>query len=83
MWGSTTSGSTATRCSGRAQRSVRCWCWPARVITVLTVALINLISELTGGIRLIVIEEEPWPQKQEQVAAGEAQPLPSDPAAGL
>jgi len=53
------------------------------LITVLTVALINLISELTGGIRVVVIEEEPWPSEREQVAADEAQPLPSDPAAGL
>ena len=31
------------------------------LITVLAVALINLISELTGGIRVTIIEEEPWP----------------------
>lgn len=29
------------------------------VLTVLTAALINVISETTGGIRLVVIEEEP------------------------
>jgi hypothetical protein len=29
------------------------------VITVLTAGLINVISEITGGIRLVVIEEEP------------------------
>ena len=29
------------------------------VLTVLTTALINLISEMTGGIRVVVIEEEP------------------------
>lgn len=29
------------------------------IITVFTAALVNLISEITGGIRLIVIEEEP------------------------
>lgn len=53
------------------------------LITVLTVALINLISELTGGIRVVVIEEEPWPRQREQVAADQADPLPSDPAAEL
>lgn len=53
------------------------------LITVLTVALINLISELTGGIRIVVIEEEPLPSEREQVAAAGGQPLPSDPAAGL
>jgi hypothetical protein len=31
------------------------------LVTVLAVALINLISELTGGIRVTIIEEEPWP----------------------
>lgn len=31
------------------------------VITVLTAALVNVISEMTGGIRLVVIEEEPLP----------------------
>lgn len=29
------------------------------VLTVLTAALVNLISEMTGGIRLVVIEEDP------------------------
>lgn len=29
------------------------------VMTVLTAALVNVISEMTGGIRLVVIEEEP------------------------
>ena len=53
------------------------------LITVFTVALINLISELTGGIRFVVIEEEPWPSSRDQVAVAEAQPLPSEPAAGL
>ena len=53
------------------------------LVTVLTVALINLISELTGGIRLVVIEEDAWPQTRERVAVAEVQPLPSDPAAGL
>ena len=53
------------------------------LVTVLTVALINLISELTGGIRLVVIEEDVWPQTRERVAVAEVQPLPSDPAAGL
>lgn len=52
------------------------------LITVLTVALINLISELTGGIRIVVIEEEPWPQNREGLAAAEVQPLPSDRAGG-
>lgn len=55
----------------------------ATLITVLTVALVNLISELTGGIRIVVIEEEPWPQGRERVAVAQVQPLPSDPAAGL
>ncbi len=53
------------------------------LITVLTVALINLISELTGGIRIVIIEEEPWPSKPDRVAVAEVEPLPSDPAAGL
>jgi len=53
------------------------------LITVLTVALINLISELTGGIRIVIIEEEPWPPKADRVAVAEVKPLPSDPAAGL
>jgi len=53
------------------------------LLTVLTVALINLISELTGGIRIVVIEEDLWPQTRERVAVAEVQPLPSDPAAGL
>lgn len=29
------------------------------VVTVLATALVNVISEMTGGIRLVVIEEEP------------------------
>lgn len=29
------------------------------VLTVLTAALVNVISETTGGIRVVVIEEEP------------------------
>ena len=33
------------------------------VLTVLTAALVNVISEMTGGIRLIVIEEEPRPRR--------------------
>lgn len=53
------------------------------LITVLTVALINLISELTGGIRVVVIEEEPLPRELEQVATNQAEQLPSEPAAGL
>jgi len=53
------------------------------LITVLTVALINLISELTGGIRIVIIEEEPWPANADRVAVAEVKPLPSDPAAGL
>ncbi len=32
------------------------------VVTVLATALINLISETTGGIRLVVIEEDPRPE---------------------
>jgi len=32
------------------------------VITVLTAALVNVISEVTGGIRLVVIEEETPPR---------------------
>lgn len=31
------------------------------VVTVLATALVNVISEMTGGIRLVVIEEEPEP----------------------
>jgi hypothetical protein len=31
------------------------------LLTVLTAALINVISEVTGGIRLVVIEEDPTP----------------------
>ena len=56
--GSRTASSTATRCSGRAPRSARCWCVAATLITVLAAALLNVISELTGGIRLVVIEED-------------------------
>lgn len=33
------------------------------VMTVLTAALVNVISEMTGGIRLVVIEEEPRPRR--------------------
>ena len=33
------------------------------VITVLTAALVNVISEVTGGIRLVVIEEEAPPRR--------------------
>jgi len=33
----------------------------ATIITVLTAALVNVVSEMTGGIRLVVIEEEPPP----------------------
>lgn len=32
------------------------------LLTVLTAALVNVISEVTGGIRLVVIEEEPPPR---------------------
>jgi hypothetical protein len=53
------------------------------LITVLTVALINLVSELTGGIRMVIIEEEPWPDAGQRVAVAEVEPLPSGPAAGL
>ena len=31
----------------------------ATIVTVLATALVNVISEMTGGIRLVVIEEEP------------------------
>lgn len=33
------------------------------VLAVITTALINLISEITGGIRLVVIEEDPPPRR--------------------
>ena len=33
------------------------------VLAVLTTALINLISEITGGIRVVVIEEDPPPRR--------------------
>lgn len=33
------------------------------ILAVLTTALINLISEMTGGIRVVVIEEEPRPRR--------------------
>ena len=36
----------------------------ATVLTVLTAALVNVISEMTGGIRLVVIEEEPAPRRR-------------------
>ena len=36
----------------------------ATVITVLTAALVNVISEMTGGIRVIVIEEDPPPRRR-------------------
>lgn len=35
----------------------------ATLVTVLTAALVNLVSEITGGIRVIVIEEEPPPRR--------------------
>jgi len=38
------------------------------LVTVLTVALVNLISEMTGGIRVIVIEEEPYPSDRPEPA---------------
>lgn len=37
------------------------------LVTVLTVALVNLISELTGGIRVIVIEEDPYPSDRQEL----------------
>lgn len=33
------------------------------VLTVLTAALVNVISEMTGGIRLVVIEEDVAPRR--------------------
>lgn len=36
----------------------------ATVITVLTAALVNVISEMTGGIRVVVIEEDPPPRRR-------------------
>lgn len=36
----------------------------ATVITVLTAALVNVISEATGGIRFVIIEEEPRPRRR-------------------
>lgn len=36
----------------------------ATIITVLTAALVNVVSEITGGIRLVVIEEEPAPRRR-------------------
>jgi hypothetical protein len=33
------------------------------VVTVLTAALVNIISETTGGIRLVVIEEDVAPRR--------------------
>jgi hypothetical protein len=36
----------------------------ATVITVLTAALVNVISETTGGIRFVVIEEDPRPRRR-------------------
>jgi energy-converting hydrogenase Eha subunit E len=37
------------------------------IITVVATALINLISEVTGGIRVIVIEEDPLPLRGRRV----------------
>ena len=34
------------------------------IITVLTAALVNVVSEMTGGIRLVVIEEDPPPRRR-------------------
>ena len=36
----------------------------ATLIAVITAALVNVISELTGGIRLVVIEEDPPPRRR-------------------
>ncbi len=36
----------------------------ATIITVLTAALVNVISEMTGGIRFVVIEEDPPPRRR-------------------
>jgi hypothetical protein len=36
----------------------------ATIITVLTAALVNVISETTGGIRFVVIEEDPRPRRR-------------------
>jgi hypothetical protein len=36
----------------------------ATVMTVLTAALVNVISEMTGGIRVVVIEEDPPPRRR-------------------
>lgn len=36
----------------------------ATVTTVLTAALVNVISEATGGIRFVIIEEEPRPRRR-------------------
>jgi len=36
----------------------------ATVVTVLTTALVNVISEATGGIRFTIIEEDPRPRRR-------------------
>lgn len=36
----------------------------ATTVTVLTTALVNVISEATGGIRFVVIEEDPRPRRR-------------------
>ena len=42
----------------------------ATVMTVLAAALVNVISELTGGIRVVVIEEEMVPRSRPDGAGG-------------
>ncbi|MCU1352225.1 MAG: hypothetical protein JWM05_1434, partial [Acidimicrobiales bacterium] len=46
------------------------------LVTVLATALVNLISEVTGGIRVIVIEEDPIPPRYRRRVPG------SEPADG-
>ncbi len=57
------------------------------VVTVLTAALVNIISETTGGIRLVVIEEDVAHSSvsrpsSERFASPAREPLPSAPARG-
>jgi hypothetical protein len=47
----------------RSRRSAPIAVLAATILAVLTTALVNLISEMTGGIRVVVIEEERVPKR--------------------
>ena len=57
---SSAGSSSRTSRSSRPSRSAGwCWCWPGAAASVVLALLFNLISDLTGGVRVTVLEEEP------------------------